>query len=61
MRRLIVVVVGAAAVEGIVEAEGHLVVRGRVLLGRIAAGRFQRLVISMPTSYSPILLYDQAC
>ena len=50
MWRLIVVMVGAAAVQGVIEAERHLIVRGRVLLGCVAAGRLQRLMVSMPAS-----------
>ena len=48
VRGLIVVVVGAAAVQRVVQAEGHLAVWGRVLLGRVAAGRLQRFMIGMP-------------
>lgn len=58
MRQLIVVMVGAATVQRVVEAEGDLAVWGRVLLGRIAAGWLQRLMVSMPAS-SPDICLDQ--
>ena len=60
MGDLIVVVVGAAAVQRVVEAEGDLVVWGRVLLGRIAAGRLQCLMVRMPAASQDVVL-DQIC
>lgn len=49
VRRLVVVVVGAAAVQRVTQRKAHLAVRQRVLPRRKLRSRLQRLVVRVPT------------
>ena len=51
MRRLVVVMVGAAAVQRVVQAERYLAIWRGVVPGLVAAGRLQRLMVCMPAPF----------
>ena len=65
------VMIGAAAVEGVIQAEGHLIVWGRVVLRRVDACRLERLMVSMSAEQdlnissadfkSPLRMVSHAC
>lgn len=65
------VMIGAAAVEGVIQAEGHLVVWGRVVLWRVDACRLERFMVSMSAYQnlnissadfkSPLRMVSHAC